>query len=132
MPGDKTYDKTYRTRRYKSASFSIDDRETLVSPKFNVRVLSIESNFGHGPVVRRYFFAKAITCTYTCIGVFSTGPESPRSSFYSTTVPGLELACTTVSASAAFPVTVSSVCRLTCTHVDQKCTLLALHCTVHA
>ena len=34
-------------------------------------VLSIDLNFGHGPIVRRNFVqTKAITCTYTCIGVF--------------------------------------------------------------
>ena len=71
---------TYSTRRVQKRQL-FDDRETLVSPKFNVRVLSIaiESTFGHGPVVRSNFFCKSYHLHIHLHRSFSTGPESPRS-----------------------------------------------------
>ena len=48
-------------------SFSSQGKKIVTT----IILLSIDSNFGHGPVVRSNFLqTKAITCTYICIGVF--------------------------------------------------------------
>ena len=62
------------TRRMSSTTRDACKQYTYAQRK---KILSIESNFGHGPVVRRNFLrTKTTTCTYTCIGVFLRAGKS--------------------------------------------------------